>query len=290
MNLLLLFFLVTLALFTVFWGGSLVVQGYLYQQPADRLPARAAIAAGLVGGFITFWVSVDRRNPEKYGTFFEFSGEKRTAFGEFEAVRWQRVPAAGAKKVEYAKNDRGQEIEKVAKVSKHPGGKASAVYIEEGSGKPFQLSGSFPPDNLEMQTVAVVVKGEDGTPVRFNATLDKDARTGGLIYPRDENRRRFVEEKGSRYIPYAELEHGNGAVNASNTSVIVAALLLNVLLFVVWLAAFWPLLRFHLWHGVGLALAFGLITMLLVMPLLFKGHRAKPAAVVAAMVKPVLGA
>ena len=51
MTLLIILFLVTLVLFALFWGGGLVAQGYLYQQPADRLPIRALAGALLVGSF-----------------------------------------------------------------------------------------------------------------------------------------------------------------------------------------------------------------------------------------------
>ena len=50
--------------------------------------------------------------------------------------------------------------------------------------------------------------------------------------------------------------------------------LLNLLLFVAWFVAFWPILRFTVGHALGLAAVMGLVTMLLVMPLLFKPNRA----------------
>ena len=57
------FVLVTIALFGLFWGGSLVAQGYFYQNPAERLGIRAAIAALLVGGFLSFWIAIDKKTP-----------------------------------------------------------------------------------------------------------------------------------------------------------------------------------------------------------------------------------
>ena len=44
------FLMLTLGLFALFLGGGLVAQGYLYQNPAERLPVRAVAAAVLVGG------------------------------------------------------------------------------------------------------------------------------------------------------------------------------------------------------------------------------------------------
>ena len=73
-TLLLILFLITLLLFTLFLGGSLVAQGYLYQQPAERLPLRALSGAVLVGAFITIWVSIDRAAPR-----FSRQGRRRIA-------------------------------------------------------------------------------------------------------------------------------------------------------------------------------------------------------------------
>src|SRR5262245_16710166 len=83
-----------LGLFALFLGGGLVAQGYLYQNPADRMPIRALAAAALVAGFVTFWVWIDQRAPGRYNTFFEIRGESTKEFDEFEAVRWM---AAGGK-------------------------------------------------------------------------------------------------------------------------------------------------------------------------------------------------
>src|SRR5712691_1077493 len=46
--LLLVFLMLFLGLFALFLGGGLVAQGYLYQQPVERLPLRAIVAAVLV--------------------------------------------------------------------------------------------------------------------------------------------------------------------------------------------------------------------------------------------------
>jgi hypothetical protein len=60
----------------------------------------------------------------------------------------------------------------------------------------------------------------------------------------------------------------------------VLALLLNFLHFVVWFVAFWLILQFTRGHAFLLAVAFGVFTMILIMPLLFKPNReAKPPAV-----------
>jgi hypothetical protein len=254
----LLFALVTIALFALFWGGSLVAQGYFYQNPADRLPLRAAIAALLVGLFITYWVSLDRKFPGKYDTFFAFSGESTREYSEFDAVRWQFDPASKGVR----KDAQGNPVESIAKFKRVPGGK-TPTFVEEGTSKKFATH------DTDMMTAAVVVKDDDGTPARFQAVLKKDDRTGAMNYVTDQNERRFVEENGSRYIMHAR----PGVMHVPSSGVVATALLLNFLLFVVWFVAFWPVLRFSWGHALGFATVFGFVTMLIGLPLLFSQHR-----------------
>jgi len=255
------FLLSAVVLFVLFWGGSLAAQGYFYQQPADRLPLRAAAAALLVAGFLTFWVALDRRSPGKYDTFFEFSADSSSKFDEFEAVRWQADPT-GKGKMDFRKDAQGNPVEKSAKFKRGPG---AAGFVEAGTGRPFHLNDS------EMMTAAVVVRPDAALPpTRFDAVLVKDARSGARTYPpKGDERRRFAEATGSRYVAVDE----PGKLYAPSTAVVVLALLLNSALFVVWFAALWPVLQFAWAHALGLAAVFGLVTMLLVMPLLFKPNR-----------------
>jgi hypothetical protein len=258
--------LVTVALLAVFWGGSLVAQGYLYNLPADRLPLRAAGAALLVGTFLALWVWIDKRSPGKYDTFFEFSGERATDFNEFEAVRWQAV--RDGNKIAFKKNERGEKVEITSKVTR--GGGKEAKFIDKLTDKPFVLNPSTPQENAQLLTVAVVVKGEDGNPVRYTAQIKEDDRTGATYVG---GTARFVEANGSRYVRGDQM----GKLFIPSTGTVVVALLINLLHLVVWFAAFWLILRFSWGHALGFAVAFGLVTMLAVMPLLFKPNRTAPA-------------
>jgi hypothetical protein len=60
-----------------------------------------------------------------------------------------------------------------------------------------------------------------------------------------------------------------GVMYVPSSGVVAIALLLNASLFVVWFIAFWPVLRFNMGHALMFAAAFGLLIMLLVLPLLF---------------------
>ena len=84
-----------------------------------------------------------------------------------------------------------------------------------------------------------------------------------------------MEEKGSRYLQTDQL----GVIYVPSTWAVILALLLNLLHFAIWFVAFWPILQFTRGHALALTAVFGILTMLLVMPLLFE--RARPAKTVA---------
>ncbi|HEY2910381.1 MAG TPA: hypothetical protein VGI99_09045 [Gemmataceae bacterium] len=244
------FALSSVILFAVFWGGSLLAQGYLYQQPASRLPLRAAVAALLVGGFTAAWVAIDKRNPGKYDTFFSFAGETTRDFDEFEAVRWSFDPAAKGLKAD----SQGKPTETTVKFKKSGGGKG-ASFVEAGTNKKFILN------DTSMMTAALVVPEGNGS-IRFDAQMKKDR---GNAIPNYTNERRFVEEKGDRYIRADQV----GVMYIPSGGVVATALFLNFLLFAVWFIALWPVLRFSAGHAFGFTAAFGVAMLLLVLPLLF---------------------
>jgi hypothetical protein len=258
--------LVTLVLFALFLGGSLVAQGYLYQEPADRLPVRALAAAVLLGAFIIMWVWIDRNHPRKYDTFFEFAPYERKEFTEFEAVRW--ISSDG---VNLKSDESGKPIEVVINYKRSTGAK-SDKFLERGTDQPFQLNGGTKTGEAFM-TAAILVKPEpEGEAIRLDAQLKEDKRTQAKTYTPD---RRFDEQKGSRYVLADQL----GVLYVPSTGTVAVALFINLLHFLLWFIAFWPILQFNRGHAFALTTLFGLVTMLLVMPLLFKPNRTpKPAA------------
>ena len=263
MTLLIVLVLVTLVLFAMFLGGGLIAQGYLYQAPAERLPLRALAAALLVGLFITMWVWIDSRNPRKYDTFFEFAPYETKTFDEMEAIRW--VSPDGSK---LKMDGSGNPSEVVVKFKRGVGEKKN-IFLDD-AGQPFQLNSSGK-TGVSYMTAAIRMKPapDAAEPVRFDAQLSKDKRT----YVNSLDGRKFIEEKGSRYVNADQL----GVVYIPTTGTVVVALFINLLHFVVWFVALWLILQFTRGHSFITAVSFGLITMLLVLPLLFGPNRkAKP--------------
>jgi hypothetical protein len=251
-------FLVSLTLFAVFWGGSQFAQGFLYNQPAGRLPVRAAAAAVLVGGYMGLWVWIDKNNPGRYDTLFQFEPYSVKDVNEFEAVRWK---AAAGKLV---KGEDGKPVEETVKYKRVPGGGGrTGEFTREGviPPEPFRLN------DARMMTAAIVATpDEGGSPVRFDA----DLKTSGAGMPEYAKDRKFVDAPTGRYVKAEQ----PGTVFVPSTKTVVVAVLLNAGVFVVWFLAAWLAMRFSWAHALGIAAGFGLVTMLIAMPLLFKPNRA----------------
>ncbi len=268
MTLLLILILVTLVLFAMFLGGGLVSQGYLYQEPADRLPVRALAAAVLVGSFLTMWVWIDKRNPRRYDTFFEFAPYERKEISEFDAIRWI---SPDGKNLDLDASGKPNEVS--ARFKRGLGAK-SDKFFEVGSDAPFQLNSTGKTGESYM-TAAIAIKTDpDAEPIRLDALLKEDPRTHTKAYTPEK---RFVERDGSRYVLADQL----GVLYVPSPGTVALALLLNLVHFLVWFIAFWPIMVFTRGHAFALTVLFGLVTMLLVMPLLFKSNRT-PATIVEA--------
>ena len=277
MALFLVFLMLLIGLFALFLGGGIVAQGYLYQNPAARMPLRALAAAALVGGFVALWMLIDQRSPGRYDTFFNFSPHTTVELQEFEAVRW--TGAGGKLKLDAS----GNPTETAVKFKRASGGKGTQ-FVEDGSGEPFKRNGTTS-GGAQYMTGAIRVKGPgDADWVRYNATLKENPQTKEKTYPPDP---RFVEEKGSRYVEV----HLPGTLFVPSTGTIVVSLVLNFALLLVWVLAFWPILRFSLGHALVFGGALALVTMLAVLPILFKQNRAPkvpaPAAVTMRAADPV---
>ena len=92
---------------------------------------------------------------------------------------------------------------------------------------------------------------------------------------RADDERRFTERDGQRHIDARNPRQ----MEVPSTSGLVAAVAINVLQYVVWFLAFWLGLRFTIGHSLGLAVAFGVASMVILMPLLFEQNKVKPVVV-----------
>ncbi len=261
--LLLVFLMLALGLFALFLGGGLVAQGYLYQDPADRFPIRAAVAGLLVAGYLTLWVALDQKKPGRYDTFFNFMPYTTAEFDEFDAIRWSG--SGGALKL----NENGAPVETVVTFRRPAGGKA-AQFAAVGTNEKFEPRGTSPGGGQYMTGALRVKLPTDPEPVRFNALVVESAAAKTKTYTKD---RKFVEENGARYVEAVQ----PGTVYVPSTGAVLTALLINFGLLVVWAVALWPVLKFTFTHALLFAGAATVVCLLALMPVLFKQGRAAVA-------------
>lgn len=248
----------TLAFTAAFWGLSLFLQGYLYSMPASRLPLRALTAGLAVACFLTMWTYFNTRaeSENKYGTFFEFDPTGTKDVKEFEAIRYGIASKA----------------ETTVPFKLQPGIKDPKFV--DGAGKEFKLADA----GGGYITVAMNVTDADGKKARFDAEMRDEPRVG-KVYSTDN--KIFKEQGGSRFLEGVKPHK----VFAPSTGALVVAVALNILMFLAWFIAFWPILQYLTGHAVGLAFVFGLITMVVLMPLLFKLNKPPPPAPGVAMLR-----
>ena len=157
-------------------------------------------------------------------------------------------------------------------------GGPGSQFVEEGTGAPFKLAGRTKTTGEQYMTGALLVKGPgDAEPVRFSAKLTDDKK-----YPPDLE---FKEDKGSRSIKAGQNKGAENKADPLNamlvpsTATVAVALLLNFMLIAVWVVAFWPILRFSFGHALMFTAVLAIITMVALMPILFKQNRTpKPPA------------
>jgi hypothetical protein len=269
-TLLIMFGMLAIGFTALFLGGSIIAQGMLYERTADRIPLRAIVGGLILGGFLTFWASIDKKKPGQYDTFFNFAPYTTTEFQEFEAVRWI---GTGDGKLRTDANGKPEEV--IVKFKRATAAK-DAKFLEEGNNEAFKLNGSTS-TGAQYMVGAIRVKGPtDNEPVRYNALLKDESKAKVPTYTQE---RKFVEDKGSRYVEFVQL----GTLFVPSSGIVAISLLLNFTLLLLWFVVAWPVLRYTVTHSLGIAIVGTLVTMLALMPLLFKFARdPKPAPAPAA--------
>ena len=238
----LVFALLAFVLILFLWSGSMLLQGWWYQSPADRMPIRAAVSGSVMALFLTLWCLLDARSGGKYDTLFEFSPMEITEHDAFDCVM---------------KNSAGQEMPPIH-YQKRAGAKGSTADFVDGKSQPWKKNTS------DSMAVAILLPEKDKPePTRFNANLDAKGN-----FPQGAGELRYVDAAG-RYMTTDSL----GRVYRKKTGVLFANIFLNVLHFVLWWMVLWYGVRYSLWHAFSLAFVMWLFVMVAVQPVLFNQTR-----------------
>jgi hypothetical protein len=269
-TLLITFIALTLTFAVLLYAVSLLLQGYLYNTPAEYLPLRALAGGLLAAGFLCFWIHTNTRadSKDKYGTLFEFNSTASKPIEEFTAVRRH-----------VTKDAEGKPRESKAKYTKVNGN-----FIEgKDTSKPFKLTTA---DYL----VTAIEIPEGDTPVRLEAELfvPDEAKPGEMraYKPGDtaepkysrEAVRVFREVNGRRYIEFSQTG-SLSSLQVPSRGAWLGALFFNFMHLAVWFIVFWPILRFGSGSALGLAAGMTIMVMLFAMPILFDRNQPKVVVV-----------
>lgn len=234
-------------LVAVLWTGTLIVQAYLYNQPVQGIAWRAPVGGVALGLFYWVWCQAVLAVPGKYDTLFRFSPTDQIEYAEFTAVK--RYPLTG-------REEREQFF-------LNTGGGGRRTYYSKQTRKLFQRSTT---DYLV--TAIIVNEPNSDTQTTFTAVLTKrkvgDKEEEFFLIEPNINAAKFVAADGREMF-----DDQLGMVTRSSSLVIVGTLTLNLLHYLLWLAIFWPLLRYGLGMALGLATSFWLLMTLFILPLIF---------------------
>jgi hypothetical protein len=249
LGLVLILLMLAVGVAAVLSAGALVIQGYLYSEPAEGLTWRGAVAGAVMGLFFGLWCWLEVRSPGQFDTLFNFDPSQTIRFDKFWA---ERVGDRGKQEVPYrrGRNERG------------------GIVYTDPEGKAWRRT-----DN-NGRAMAIVVE-EDGERKRFAAETNPD----GSFKVESGEPVRYVEVEGRGRVM---TDAAPGEITSTRTGLLLGNLLLNLAHFLAWFLCIWLLLRFQWTHALGLAAVFWLAFALMVWPLLQaqvrKSMSAAPAA------------
>jgi hypothetical protein len=229
LGLLLLLGLMAVGVAVLLWVGGVVIQGYLYSQPAERVAGRAAAAGVIVAAFFGFWCWLEARSPGRFDTLLNFNPDQTKVFDKF----WtERKGDRGTQEVPYTRgrDDRGR-----------------VVYLGPDN-RPWQRSDGG-------MATAIIVE-EDGEKHRFEAVTENGAFKDPL---------RFVEVDGRHRVMTGE---ALGEITTTRYGLLFGNLLLNAAHLAVWFLCLWLVMDFQWPHALGLGAALCVAFALVVWPVL----------------------
>jgi hypothetical protein len=233
-GLLLILVLVGVGVAILFAVGTLLIQGYLYSEPADGMPWRAAAAGAVMALFFAAWCWLDARAPGRYDTLFNFSPRDVTTFDQF----WsERTGDRGKREILFRK---GRDT------------RGLVVYTDPDD-RPWHRS-------ADGVMTAIIVE-EDGERKRFEADMTPD----GTFRIDPGQGVRYVEVGGRGRVM---TEGSPGELVTTRYGLLAGNLLLNLAHLLAWFLCLWLLMQFQWPHALALAAAFWLAFGLAVWPVL----------------------
>jgi hypothetical protein len=216
-----------LAAWTVWFSG------YLYEEPTGQIEWRAPAAGAVVFLPLLFWVVLAYGSPGTYRPLWEFSS--RDISDPFPEM-W--VP-----------NEKGDP----------------EMYRYIRGRREYRRDGNEKLQPLPSRPTSLTIRAKEGPERVFKPERDDKGklliRKSQSLFSSQEEPLRYVDGNGA-----IMLEGSLGQVTTFKGGNFVFIVFLNVLVFVAWFGALWPILRFQWAHALGQAGIFWLVMLLFVMP------------------------
>jgi hypothetical protein len=212
-------------------AGSLAIQRYIYNEPSIHILWGAPAAAAVLTLFLGFWCHLNYRaaDPKAKELPYETIFTSGGSEDASDPVRELWVEKGGTK-TRYTRYT-------------YTGVVPRYEYQEEKSKKPFK-------HDKTIEAVLIKEKDEIGErEVRFVTKYDAE---------------RYEEEGGKRYMNMDNF----GRIFTPRAGRTTLMLVLNIVHFAIWFLVVWLLLRFQVWHALGLAAVFWLAMTLVIVPVI----------------------
>jgi len=236
-GLILIFLVLFAVLAVVVAGGALVVQGYIYSEPANGLAWRGPAAAAVLTFFFAVWAALDYRGLDPQGHNLPYET----------ILRFSHTDTQVVDRLWSVKNDK-----EILFTRKQSGSHGAPEFADE-NGQPWQRG-----DTRGIMKAIIVEDPTTKAKVRFEPKLTADGnfQGGGEQFPG------YFEVKGRRTMTQL------GQVTSVRFGLLIANLLLNGVHLVLWFICLWLIVRFQWTHAFFLAGIFWMGATLWIVPML----------------------
>lgn len=217
----------------LFLGGSILIQSWLYNVPADNVVIRAIATGAGVAVFYTLWSAMDAGNPGKYDSVFAAADLN---IKEYDHVVSVRTTKTKEEEIPYRKNASGAKVQ----------------YFKEGE---YQKTWSRS-DADGMMTAILITEEGNNEPTRFEIKLVNGKLPNETIY---------FEKDGRRYIEAPML----GKIVTPRPGSFILRALISIVHFAILVAGLWFGMHFVFGHALGLGFGLWVFMTFGIMPMLF---------------------
>jgi hypothetical protein len=240
-TLLILFGILAFVFITLLLGGSVLIQSWLYNVPANNIVVRAVASGTALAAFYTLWAAMDSASPGKYDSVFEGADLKIEDYDHIVSVKKSK---SKEEEIPYRKNATGAKVQ---------------FFKENEYQKGWSRS-----DADGMMTAILIQEKDKTEKTRFEIKL-----VDGKL-PNDTT---YFEKGGRRYIDAPQL----GRIVTPRGGSFMLRAFISMLHLALLVVALWLGMNFVFGHALGMGFGIWTIMTFAFLPVLFYNIREKQA-------------